>query len=67
MFQADTTVREVLTNYPGTFSVFGSHGMCESCAASPPPVPLHHFAERHGVELDELIAQLTERATASTS
>ncbi len=57
-FNADTTVRHILTTYPQAFAVFESHGMCEGCKADPPPVPLNQFAGRHGVALPRLIEEL---------
>jgi len=43
----DTTVRDLLTRHPEAFDVLAAHGMCEDCKADPPPVPLHHFADKH--------------------
>ena len=57
-FSAQTTVREVLTRYPDAVDVLSQYGMCDDCKAAPPPVPLEHFAEKHGVELDRLICEL---------
>jgi hypothetical protein len=57
---AHTTVRDVLTAYPDTFDVFLRHGMCEDCKADPPPVPLHHFANKHcGGDIPGLINELS--------
>lgn len=56
---ANTTVRELLCSYPQTFEILVSHGMCEDCKHDPPPVPLHHFAQKHcRDDLAGLIAQL---------
>ncbi len=43
----NTTVLDLLTNHPQVFDVLAARGMCESCKADPPPVPLHHFADKH--------------------
>jgi len=64
MFQADSLVCDILTNHPQTFQIFETYGMCESCAAAPPPVPLHHFAMKHDVELNQLIGELTACASS---
>ena len=57
----DTTVRELLTKHPNAFDVLASHGMCQSCKDNPPPVPLHHFAEKHCAgDLMGLIKQIEE-------
>ncbi len=54
-----TTVRDLLTNYPGAFDVLVSHGMCRECKVNPPPVPLEHFAQKHcGGNLKGLIEQI---------
>lgn len=56
---AETTVRDVLTTYPKTLDVFLSHGMCEDCRTSPPPVPLAVFAIKHcGGDLERLVSEL---------
>ncbi|UCD74606.1 MAG: hypothetical protein JSV91_12555 [Phycisphaerales bacterium] len=62
----DTTVCDLLSRYPRAFSVFEAHGMCEDCKAAPPPVPLHHFSQKHGVPLDQLIGELSEVIAAGT-
>jgi len=43
----ETTVRDLLTQHPEAFDVLAARGMCEDCQADPPPVPLHHFADKH--------------------
>jgi hypothetical protein len=43
----NTTVRELLTAHPETFPVLRKRGMCADCEAAPPPVTLHHFADKH--------------------
>ncbi len=58
LFSADSTVRQILHAYPQAYEVFQAHGMCADCKEDPPPVPLHHFAGRHGVGLTDLIGQL---------
>jgi hypothetical protein len=58
LFTADTTVRHILHSYPHAYEVFESHGMCEDCKDDPPPLPLSHFAGRHGVAVNDLIRQL---------
>lgn len=63
-FTGESTVCDILTQYPQTFPVFASHGMCEKCKTAPPPVPLHHFAFKHGIELSQLIKELTTSTTA---
>lgn len=40
-------VCDVLSQYPATWPVFERHGMCEDCKASPPPVPVQHFVNKH--------------------
>ncbi len=65
MFNAQTTVREILTNHPETFPTFESHGMCVDCISAPPPVPLEHFATKHQVPLSQLIAELTNAVVKS--
>ncbi len=62
MFNSESTVRDVLTNHPETFSVFADHGMCADCKHSPPPVPLEHFATKHQVPIQQLITELTKVA-----
>lgn len=58
-FTPTTTVQQILTNYPALFDVFLSHGMCESCQQSPPPVPLSVFAQKHcNGNLEGLIQEL---------
>jgi len=56
----NTTVRELLTQHPEALDVLADRGMCASCKADPPPVPLHHFADKHcGGDLPALINALT--------
>lgn len=47
MFHADMLVCDVLKEYPVVWSVFERHGMCDDCKASPPPVPIQHFVDKH--------------------
>jgi hypothetical protein len=56
----ETQVCDLLTRHPQTFAIFESHGMCAECKAAPPPVPLQHFSERHGVPLAQLLAELAD-------
>lgn len=54
-----TTVKELLTVHPEVFEVLLGHGMCESCQASPPPVPLGHFAMKHcGGDFSGLLGEI---------
>jgi hypothetical protein len=43
----NTTVRDLLQNYPEIVFVLLQHGMCPDCRTDPPPVSLGHFAEKH--------------------
>ena len=60
LFQSDTLVCDVLTDHPKAFQVFETYGMCGSCKDAPPPFPLHYFADQHGVDVHQLIGELTE-------
>jgi hypothetical protein len=63
----NTTVRELLTTYPDTFPIFLNRGMCADCEKAPPPVPLHHFADKHcGGDITGLIRELHEAVQASS-
>jgi hypothetical protein len=54
-----TTVRDVLRQYPAAVDVLLRHGMCADCRQDPPPVPLDHFARKHCQgDLAGLIAEL---------
>lgn len=49
-----------MTAYPQTFGILRSHGMCEDCKTNPPPVSLHHFANKHCAgDITGLLAELT--------
>jgi len=55
----NTTVRELLIAHPQTFEVLVARGMCEDCRTDPPPVSLHHFAQKHcDGNLSALLADL---------
>lgn len=54
----ETTVRDILLACPAAFEVFLTHGMCESCQAAPPPVPLSHFSAKHEVDFAQLVGEL---------
>lgn len=54
-----TTVREMLTLHPIASGVMIEKGMCESCQANPPELPLAAFAKKHcGGDLDGLLSEL---------
>ncbi len=40
-------VCDILNRHPSAWPVFERHGMCEDCKASPPPVSVHHFVDKH--------------------
>ena len=64
MFTADDLVCDVLANHPKTWLVFERHGICADCRQSPPPVPIHHFVDKHCEgRIDEFLQELRE-ATA---
>ena len=55
----ETTVREMLTQYPATAGIMIGRGMCEKCQAKPPELPLAAFAQKHcGDDLDGLLNEL---------
>ena len=55
----NTTVRDLLNQYPQAFDVLAAHGMCADCRHDPPPVPLEHFAKKHcGGNLSGLLEQI---------
>ena len=63
---ANTTVRELVTAHPRTFEVLVARGMCKDCKTDPPPVPLHHFAQKHcDGNLSGLLADLEAAIQAS--
>ncbi|HMA23021.1 MAG TPA: DUF542 domain-containing protein, partial [Gemmatimonadaceae bacterium] len=49
------TVNEVLLRHPETAAVFNTSGIDSCCGGS---VPLESVAQRHGIDLDALLAAL---------
>lgn len=59
MIAATDLVCDVLTKHPAAWSVFESHGMCEDCKKSPPPVPVMHFVNKHcDGKIDEFLQEI---------
>ena len=62
-----TTIRDLLGQYPQAVGVLLRYGMCESCRLDPPPVPLHQFAEKHcGGDVEALLDELRVVGARST-
>lgn len=57
----ETTVNQAAARFPATLRVFSAHGIDACCGGAR---PLGEVAERHGLELDALLAQLREAAGA---
>ena len=55
----ETTVNEAAARFPATLRVFGAHGIDSCCGGAR---PLAEVAERHGLDLDELLAELRAAA-----
>ena len=63
-----TTVRQVATDYPACRDVFRRHGEPERISVKFGHLePLDRFAQRHGVPLDTLLAELSGAAGVSAS
>jgi hypothetical protein len=61
-------VRQVATDYPACRAVFLRHGEPERSSAKFGHLePLDHFARRHGIPLDTLLAELSQAAGAEIS
>ena len=56
---AETTVNEAATHFPATLRVFGAWGIDACCGGAK---PMAEVAERHGLDLDALLAELREAA-----
>ena len=56
---ADATVNEVIAAWPATVAVFARHGV-DACCGGGKPVAI--VAERHGLRLEALLAELGEAA-----
>ena len=62
------TVRQVATDYPACRDVFRRHGEPERISVKFGHLePLDRFAQRHGVPLDTLLAELSGAAGVSAS
>jgi len=57
----ETTVNQAAARFPATLRVFSAHGIDACCGGAK---PLAEVATRHGLELDDLLAQLREAADA---
>ncbi len=55
----ETTVNEAAAQFPATLRVFGARGIDSCCGGAK---PIAEVAERHGLDLDELLAELREAA-----
>lgn len=62
----EMTVREINAKYPACREVFNKHGMGGCGGQYGPPEPIDFFANAHGVDMDELIADLKAAAQAGT-
>jgi regulator of cell morphogenesis and NO signaling len=57
----ETTVNEAAARFPATLRIFSAHGIDSCCGGAK---PLAEVAQRHGLELDDLLDQLREVAGA---
>ncbi len=53
------TIGEIVRRYPATLAVFNAHGLDACCGGA---LPLAEAAERHGLDLAELLAALVRAA-----
>lgn len=53
---AESRLNDVVSAFPATLSVFHRHGLDACCGGAH---PVAEAARRHGVDLDELIRELT--------
>jgi hypothetical protein len=63
-FDPETMIPEVVKRYPSTRAVFDRYGLKGCGGPSGPPETLAFFARAHAVELERLIAEITEIALA---
>jgi uncharacterized protein involved in response to NO len=62
----EMTVREINAKYPACREVFNKHGMGGCGGQYGPPEPIDFFAKAHGVDMNELVADLRAAAEAGT-
>ena len=61
MFTPNDLVSDVLSTYPEAWAIFEKHGICEDCKKSPPPVPIHHFVDKHCEgKIEEFLIELNK-------
>lgn len=58
---ASATVNDTIQKFPGTVRVFGTWGIDSCCGGA---LRLDTVAERHGLDLGRLLAELTAAAAA---
>lgn len=57
--EASATVNDTIQKFPGTVRVFGAWGIDSCCGGA---LRLETVAERHGLDLGRLLAELTAAA-----